>query len=173
MSLIVTSCSLVAGNIISSYVQKKALSKLFDITLHKTIVSGLYNLIGSVTSIKELNHSDLNNIIIELDLDFKLELIQSFLDDITNILNPIDETVTHVQTNITRSLTVSLNYLNKIITEIYTLINTVKDKIEYHKTKYFNYYRTLDITQDLNKLKQEHDILMSRFDLIIKIIIKK
>ena len=169
MSLIVTTCSLAAA----SYVQKKAMSKLFDIALHKTIVSSLYNLINSVSSTKELEHNDFNNIIKELDLDFKLELIQSFLDDITNVLGPIDESVTHIQTNITKSLTVSLNYLNKIITEIHTLINTIKDKIEYHKTKYFNYYRTLDITQDLTKLKQDHDILMSRFDLIIKIIIKK
>jgi archaellum component FlaC len=153
---------------VSSYVQKRALSKLFDITLHKTIMTGLYNLIESVTSIKKLDHNDFNSIITELDLDFKLELIQGFLDDISNMLNT-DENVTHIHTNVTRSLTVSLNYLNKAITEIHTLINVIKNKIEYHKTKYFNYYRTFDVSEDLLKLKQEHDILMARFNLIMKI----
>lgn len=161
--------SLILGGIVSSYIQGKALQKIIgisdisDINLHKTIIAGLYNLIELVSTTKKLEHNDFNTVLSELDLDFKLELIQGFLDDIGIIFNHSNEK------RMSKTILTSLNYLNNIITNIHILINTIKEKIEYHKTKYFNYYRTLDISQDILSLKQNHNLLLSRFDLIIKI----
>ena len=170
---------------LGNYTIKSITNKLFD----DSISSIMFNLINIVVITRNLNNKDFNKFIIDLDLDFKLELIQNFLsdmgiicininqDDNQIILSGNKETELEIITtklpsqynNQFKSLSSAIKYLCITLNNIHNLMTNINQKIEYHNTKYFNSLRKLDIEFEMNLIKKEHNILLGRFDLILKI----
>jgi len=183
-----------------NYLYDKINRMVIDITIHNSISLTLNNLCSLLIHTKNLDHIIFNNLMTELDIEFKLDLIGGFLSDIKNrvkfindftsesvVEKPIDERCENKCTDIillesdkkspiksnlnsiSNSLTLGLKYLDKNLQTLHMIITNIKSKIEYHQTKYFNYYRSLDLSLEIEKIKLEYQILISRFDLILKI----
>jgi len=171
---------------LGNYTVKTITNKIFE----NSISTIMFNLINIVSSTQNLNNLDFNKFIIDIDLDFKLELIHNFLSDMGIICiytdnndidhdnnqiiidTKLDVVNTKVQTqysNQYKSLSSAIKYLCITLNNIHNSMTNIKQKIEYHNTKYFNSFRKLDIELEMNLIKKEHNILLGRFDLILKI----
>lgn len=198
----------------SKYVLSKTINKTlgiineihYNIVLCKTIINNICYLINLVSSTKKLNNIDFNCCLDQLDLMFKLNVINGFLMDLSNKhpnaqqtdqipktlndyyeiipnsdsekpninLNEDMQMLTYIhldQDNCEHvdGLSIGLNYLSQTVNEINNQIVTINNKIEYDNTKYFKYFRQTDLTNDIKQLITKHEVLMNRFDLIVKV----
>jgi hypothetical protein len=181
--------SYIASNAIG-YVYNKFNSIVIDSALHSSVNLSLNGLTNILTHTRYLDHLSFNKLIDELDLVFKLEIISGYISDMKHKIKLVDtindklntypekldsDITTEITTEITNqiyisnSLTSGLKYLDQSLKKIHTLVTDTKSKIEYHQTKYFYNYRTLDISLELEQIRLESNILNNRFDLIIKI----
>lgn len=108
-------------------------------------------------------HDDVKDFIESIDLHSKVELVESVIRDLHD-----DMKLEGITSNY--SLDLVLSQLMNIIEIIHTDLNSIKDGIEYHKTLWFNYFRTPVYYNLIEKVKQDKNILDSRFDNLIKII---
>jgi hypothetical protein len=72
--------------------------------------------------------------------------------------------------NPTHTLGLAIMQLSNIITIIHTDLNTVKTGVEYHKTLWFNSFRTPDYLKIIEKIKIDKKTLDSRLDTLIKVV---
>ena len=61
------------------------------------------------------------------------------------------------------------DYLNETLKELEHTINSITNKIEYHKILWFSYFRSYDITSEKESLVFLSNQLKQRFNLLIKI----
>jgi hypothetical protein len=217
MSIVTTMAGAYVATSAFNYMYKTINRIVVDTAIHNSVTLSLSNLSALLTNTKKLDHIDFNNLIIELDIDFKLEIIGGFLSDIKNKihlfndinnLNQFDQTnqlkqfdktninnTTTIENNISdlvlsdissdseaksdpnhitkiyvsNGLSSGLKYLDQSLSNLHKILSNIKSKIEYHQTKYFNYYRSLDLSLEMSNIKLEYQILISRFDLILKI----
>jgi hypothetical protein len=108
-------------------------------------------------------HDDVKELITSIDLDSKVELVESVVRDIHD-----DMKEHHIHPN--NSLNLSLNKLMEIIQILHNDLNEIKKGIEYHKTLWFNYFRTPSYYNIMEKVKDDKKLLDSRFDDLVKII---
>lgn len=73
------------------------------------------------------------------------------------------------QNNIIDPLQISLIYLSRIIRDIHNDLIIINKQIEYHSSKWFNSWRTLNIKKYLDELETHNTILINRFNDFIKI----
>lgn len=125
-----------------------------------SISGGIYNSCKTVTSILKYKNIDVESRINALDISCKLKTIEALLKslDIKNEQNINDDPIA-----------VSLEFLNEIINIIHKDLELINRKVNYHKTKWFNKWRTLDIKNDMNKLEIDCQILDDRFTRFIEI----
>lgn len=95
-----------------------------------------------------------------LDINSKLEIINSFVNDI--------EPKIHNET-----IKMTLKYLHDILEKIKLEIENIRKEIDEHKQKYFYYLRTPSYKDTLKKLSLHVKILDERFNLLIKLINSK
>ena len=143
---------------ISSMVVSKV---LYPDVIFKTItsLSSLSsNLINSIYYLSSLSHKDteLQDLLIKTDIIQDILVIKCFIEEKKN--NDIKHTV----------LT-CINNLNETILELDKNINSISIKIESHKTLWFNYFRSYDITKEKNQIPILIEKLKHRFELFIKI----
>jgi hypothetical protein len=210
MSLITNMAGLYIATNAVSYIYKSINNMVVHTAIHNSICLTLNNLTALLTNTKKLGQTDFNNLMSELDVDFKLEIINGFLSDIKTRINLLSDHETtsnettsnettsnettsneliiynkssnnssnnpekdpnreHQKVYISNSLNLGLKYLDQSLSNIHMIISNIRSKIEYHQTKYFYYYRGLDLNLDMGKIKLEYQILISRFDLILKI----
>src|SRR5579885_2190002 len=125
-----------------------------------SISGGILNSCRTVTSILKYKNIDVTSRINALDISCKLKTIEALLKslDIKDEQNVDDDPIV-----------VSLRYLNEIIDVIYKDLDLINRKVNYHKTKWFNRWRTLNIKEDMNKLEIDCQILDDRFTRFIEI----
>ena len=200
MSLITNMAGIYIATNAVSYIYKSLNNMVVHTAIHNSICLTLNNLTALLTNTKKLEQTDFNNLMSELDVDFKLEIINGFLSDIKTRINLLSDHETtsnettsneliiynnssnnssnypekdpnreHQKVYISNSLNLGLKYLDQSLSNIHMIISNIRSKIEYHQTKYFYYYRGLDLSLDMEKIKLEYQILISRFDLILKI----
>ncbi len=108
-------------------------------------------------------HDDVKELISSIDLDSKVELVESVVRDIHDIMKEH-----RISPN--NSLNFSLSKLMEIIQIIHNDLNEIKKGIEHHKTLWFNYFRTPGYYNIMEKVKSDKKLLDSRFDDLVKII---
>jgi hypothetical protein len=120
-------------------------------------VSG--KLINSVYYLSNLSHKD-----IELqELLLKSDIIQDIL-----IIKCFIEEKQHSNIN-SQTIFNCINNLNETLFELEENINSVTQKIELHKTLWFNYFRTYDISKEKVQIPFLIEKLKHRFNILIKI----
>jgi hypothetical protein len=108
-------------------------------------------------------HDDLKELIKSIDLDSRVELIESVIRDISD-----DMKIHNISPN--HSLELALCQIKNIISDIHFDLNAIKSGIEYHKTLWFNYFRTPSYYKIIEKIKDDKKLLDSRFDNLVKVI---
>jgi hypothetical protein len=121
------------------------------------------NMFIKIFDIVNEKHDYIKEIIDSLDLISKVEIIESIIRDLhdylkTNNINP------------NHTLGLAIMQLSNIITIIHTDLNTVKTGVEYHKTLWFNSFRTPDYLKIIEKIKIDKKTLDSRLDTLIKVV---
>ena len=145
-----------------------------------TVTMGTCKLISSIYTCQ---HSDINKIMKELDISRRLLIIQAVLSTINqnsihkNIqikLNDLEKTQVF---NLIGSksdlkndpIELCLIYLQETIYDIHNDLFSIKNRIDYHNTKWFSSWRTLYVTDLIDNLKSNTALLNSRFDDLTKI----
>jgi hypothetical protein len=109
------------------------------------------------------SHPDIIEITNPLDLTQKVKLIESIIRDIN------DEIKIHILIP-TKSLELALLQMKEIIDKIHMNMVEIKVGIDYHKSLWFNTFRTPGYLEHIEILKKNNDILDARLDNLIKII---
>ena len=125
-------------------------SKLFTTVINDT-ASKLINV--TETAIIH-NHTDVHEVFTELDLDDRLEVINSLINHIK------DENET---------IHICLKSILDVITEINNITNKIKIVQEEHREKYFKDWRTIDVDEYIAEIKKQSELLDKRFELLVKV----
>lgn len=118
-------------------------------------LSGLNNIYNLLTTNSNTIINKYKKDLVDMDIDLKLKLID-------NWLIKIDINFIKKDTN----MNLMYNKITDSCNNISTLIQLINQKIVYHNTKWFNYWRSLDLEDDINSLKKEIAILNNRLILI-------
>lgn len=159
---------------------------VIPLILTQGIYTGVITTISKITinsallikSIYNHENPDIIKIINELDLDQRFKIIQSVLYkldlttnnitltnlDKTQIFNIIDE-----ELNENDPIELCLKYIHENINQIHHNLVLINRKIDNHKKKWFNKWRTLNIEPYIQNIKNNSNKLNLRFDDLLKI----
>ena len=159
--------------------------------LAQGLYSGLITMISTVTmgtcstikSIYTHKNPDITKVIRKLDIERRLNLIESVLNakeihsepQLAKMkLNDLEKTqvfeiVRGENDKFDDPIELCLTYLHEIIQEIHNNLTAINKKVLYHGTKWFSTWRTLNIKGQLEMLQINSDLLESRFNDLIKI----
>jgi hypothetical protein len=121
------------------------------------------NIFVKIFDIVNEKHDYIKEIIESLDLISKVEIIESIIRDINEYMK-----LNNIKPN--HTLDLAIVQLSNIITTIHSDLNNVKNGVEYHKTLWFNSFRTPDYLKLIEKIKLDKKTLDSRLDNMIKIV---
>jgi len=130
------------------------------VDIHNNVAKELYNLILLLNTIKSFDNKELEN---------KLKLTELILL-ISNIKQDIDEYIYKKSKDCIQN-NLLLNYmieLLKYVNRTTTISQFIIEKLEYHKTKYFYYYRTLILDVHINLIIQSIKDIINQHECIIK-----
>ena len=96
-------------------------------------------------------------IIDSLDLIPKVEIVESVVRDLNEDIKFYANTRNH-------TIQLALNQLMMIVDNIHTDLNKIKEGIEYHKTLWFNRFRTPAYLELIENIKKDKNILDSRLE---------
>ena len=125
----------------------------------QTITTSTKNIYSGIEKIMTNENTEFNQVLENLDINTKLDIINSFIKEMTNSHNLLSET--------TRK---SLKYIENILKIIEVEISNINLEIEEHKKKWFNRIRTSNCRTMINNLVNHVKILDNRFELLIKFI---
>jgi hypothetical protein len=140
--------SLVANNLI-----------IPEIILRSTI-SISTNLLYSYKYLLSLSHTDiiLKDILKQNDLLADMLVIRTYV---------IEKDKLNIHLN--ESIKICLQNLNRTLTEIENIINSITHKLQIHKTLWFHNFRSYNISEEKSQLPFLIEKLKHRFELLIKI----
>ena len=118
-------------------------------------LSGLSNIYSLLTTNSNTIITKYKKDLETMDIDLKLKLIDNWLIKIDINLIKKDPNMNLMYSKITDSCN-----------SISTLIQLINQKIIYHNTKWFSYWRSLDLENDIKSLKEEIAILNNRLILV-------
>ena len=145
------------------------------ITGISTMTLGTCRLVGTIYSHKNPNITERLK---QLDIEYHLNLINAILKQnqkITNISKITIESQTFeivdYNPNIKSDdpIKISLSYISKAIEDIHSDLLDINRVVLYHKTKYFNSWRSMGVSKYLKILENDIKILENRFNDFIKI----
>lgn len=124
----------------------------------QTVTNSTKNILGGVTSILEDEGFLFKKILKDYDLVSKVEVINSYLNDLSNeeIFNK-------------NAIKISIKKVLEILDKISNEIKLIEVKIKHHKKLWFHKFRTPEYKILLINLENDIRILTERFDLLIKI----
>lgn len=147
--------------------------------LTQGIYSGIIHTIGNVTTsicdvvLTIYNHQNINvnNKIKHFDINRRLILIRSVLRTMNNTSNTLSDMerthihdLIHSRTHLEKDpIELCLTFLNETIHDIYKTLREIDQKVAYHHTKWFVYWRTLNIDALLEQLETQIVILEKIF----------
>lgn len=118
-----------------------------------TTTSSIYNLLSGINAF-DLQH--VNQLLEELDLNKKVEIVESLFDN-----NKFDL--------LRKTYNIALNNLHEISEKISLELKEIKKDLEYSETLYFKSFRNHKYLKSLENLKKHSKILDDRLDLVIKL----
>jgi len=146
--------SIITGsNIISSVLPSKIILNVLLNTISGTINS--INYIITNDSIPEVNI--IKNKIIQMDLNSKLEIIHSLIKELN------EEKLKEFQKISLKSIEILIDEINKELIDI-------NQKINYHNSKYFSSWRSINLDNNINQLNDHNILLDKRLDNLIKLL---
>lgn len=116
-----------------------------------------YLLLGFVKD-AVIEHPDIKNTLIKLDLNNKLTIIDNFIKN-------VPEKYQH-----NKCINISLDGIHNIIIEINNELTLINKIVEDHSKKYFYYIRKYDYYDNLKNLEKLNKILDDRFHLFLKLL---
>ena len=152
MALEITSTSTaIVGSVLLNMVGKNFLTQA---------ISDTTNLIFSL--VKGAAHytdfPEITNCYEDMDIHANLEVVNALMEEIKNY----EES--------DKSIKVCLKNLHEIVEKIFCEMKEINDIVAYHKTKYFNNLRSVDLTINLNKVKKYKKIMDKRLELLLNIL---
>ena len=105
----------------------------------------------------QFQHTDVHNVFVELDLEVRLAVIGSLINQITK-----------EQHN--KSIEICLKAIHGITVDINGLIEGVEEKIQEHNEKYFNGWRSLDFDTEIGEIRKKSNLLEQRFDMLLNLL---
>ena len=134
-------------SLILPFLGKELLSKAFSET-SLGIYSGLEEL-------KKYNHYDFEKLIIQLDLELKIQIIESYIK--------------YIEENIhNETIKLNVDSILSIIKKINIEITDINSEIIYHKTKWLNSMRNPNIKSKIDNLINHSILFDKRIDLLLK-----
>lgn len=159
--------------------------------LAQGIYAGLIGTISTITmntcrlvkSMYTHKNPDVNRIIAKLDLERRLKLIGAILNKINHRsieretagikLNDLEKTqifeIIGDDDSEEDPIELCIIYLHEIIQDIHNDLDRMNKKVEYHHTKWFSNWRTLNIKPMKDSLKLNSKLLNSRLDDLTRI----
>lgn len=163
------------------------ISSLIIQGIYAGLIGGISTLtIGACSAIKSIythKNPDINRVLTELDIERRLQLIESVLNikeknkkpELAKMkLNEMEKTIIFEivkgeDSKFDDPIELCLTYLHKTIQNIHNDLLALDKKVVYHNTKWFSSWRTLNIKTQLESLRANTNLLVMRFDDLIKI----
>jgi hypothetical protein len=114
------------------------------------------------TSVGEVFHhtSSIDKVLCKLDINNKVKVIELLCNSIqSRVLKETDDS---------SAINFCLENLHDMVIRIREDLKQIKSKIDYHNSKYFTSWRSLDARMELNNLVLHTELLEQRYDLFIK-----
>ena len=124
----------------------------------KTTSTGIINTISYISTYNKVDLTYIKKDLDEFDLENKITIINKFIEEIEN------------KKNIKESIKYSIISLHDVLEKINNEINKIKEDIEYHQTKYFNSWRSLDCSDKLEIIQKNNKLLDNRFEMLVKLL---
>jgi hypothetical protein len=147
-----------------------------------TITDKIYYLCGGIKSFCiGSDNCDVKKCLHELDIEFKLKLVDSILKQEIEKINREQEAVMMVDLTSTiiidqdvdidqsDPLTITLFYLQQCTRNIHNELNIIHYKLSRHKKKWFYSWRNVSIDKHLQNLKENMIILKERLDYFVEL----
>lgn len=145
-----------------------------------TVTMGTCSVMGSIYTHKNPN---VTKILRKLDIERRMKLIQSVLNTIDhqtkikyNLSKPNNLEKSQIFDMINKDINLEtdpielcLLYVHESINNIHQCLIKINQKVNYHNTKWFSTWRTLNLDSLLENLKIESKLLDSRFNDLTKI----
>jgi hypothetical protein len=125
----------------------------------QTITTTTKNIYNGIDKILLNDNVQFKQLLDDLDITIKLDIIHTFILDIHNDTKIFSDTVTK-----------TFNYLEEILKTIEQEIENINNEIIKHNEKWFSRLRFSNCSLMLDKLIKHIKILDNRFELLIKLI---
>lgn len=116
----------------------------------------IHNIYSTTEYIINGSHPDISNKIEHIDIINKIKIIEAFITECTS----------NNKFNNKESIKLSIDSIHTLILKINIELNQIKDECDYHKTKYFNYWRTPNCELNLSNVINYSEILDLRLNLL-------
>ena len=127
----------------------------------KTTSTGIIDTIKFISSYNNIDLSLLQKDLENIDLENKISIINKFIEEIEE------------RKNIKESIKISIQSVHVILEKINKELESIKEDIEYHHTKYFNSWRSIYCDDKIINIKSHNELLEKRFDLLMKLLSAK
>ena len=116
------------------------------------------NLVSSLLYLKNLSHSDneLKNLFVNFDILEDIGIIKTFIEE-------------KKLSNNSQTISVCIENLSQTLINLESNINSITNKIENHKSLWFNYFRSYNIQEEKIQIPKLISQMKHRFDILIKI----
>ena len=127
----------------------------------KTTSTGIISTIKYISSYNNVDLTLLQKDLENIDLENKINIINQFIEEIEG------------KKNVKESIKSSIQSVHDILEKINKELESIKEDIEYHQTKYFNSWRSIYCDDKIGNIKSHNEILDKRFDLLMKLLTAK
>jgi len=132
--------------------------KLLSSGICTSVITDTSNTILSIFKEDYTNYPDLLNVLTELDLIYKLQIINNFIILIPKKIQKL------------KCINIMIHGIKYIINNIYNILITIINIINKHKLKYLNFLRKINYKQNLLDLKRNSILLNTRFNILLNIL---
>ena len=148
----------IGGSVMVSMVGKEVLLQ----TISET-AKGIYS-VGKYAAIYSTTYPNVSLVYKRLDLLATIRVIEALMNDIAS-----NEKINSGLSKESDCVNVSLDNIRETLEELHSEMNKVNKILDYHAQKYFNSWRSLDLSMELDKIELIYETLLKRLELFTKI----
>lgn len=139
--------------------------------VNQTITKTTSNIYSNINSILVDSNFELKSLLEDLDINTKLDIINSFISGCDFDENhEINKKINKKKNPYSITVKKTLDYIVDILKRIETEIENIKKASESHKEKWFYYLRTPEYSHMVNNLVKHLKILEERFNFLLNIL---
>ena len=124
----------------------------------QTVTNTTRSILGSITHILDNSDSEFKTILNELDIYFKLEIINMYIID----LNKSD--------NLSETIKKCIDYISDVLKNIETEIKQIQEQLDSNKELWFSNWRCSEINNNVRKMRNHIVLLDRRFEYLTKLV---